>query len=458
MTDADQYYMHEFDLDEDLKKPKKSRKYIATLHQTDTRGNESNADYGVNDNDPNTSFDPTINMAYLDPTENVADPSASSMAAAAAAAAAAASGRPSFRKRVNLDTDKLLDPEKGLDYVMKNARKRIRISKQNSTLDNLSSITQFYQLWAHNLYPKAKFKDFLLMAENLGNQIEIKSYRRDLYTKELEEGIDTKKYDKNVHDTNPTESNENQNNNAFIPQSKGLFVEDKTSAIPADSLGVVDYRKHESESSFDLVEQIAAFAGAFSNKQKLEKDCHNLVEKSVTDHIGSEKFFGVNISKKYYDLFEQLGKHELLTKEMKIEIKNVMLGAVPSSYLNMLNILIENGNTWCNLEGNDSTVSEFVDLPVHQTPKGIDHSKTGKNKENEVSAQITYNDNNDDENDDDDDELISAYSQKLPNNESATPQANTQPQDNSAENRFPVEEQYGEEEEDEMALMREFDI
>lgn len=89
------------------------------------------------------------------------------------------------RPQVKLTAERLMG-EKGLPYVMKHAPKRVRISKRRNAHDNLSHMIQFYQLWAHELYPKARFGDFLKLCQSLGKSDRVlREYRKDLYREEL---------------------------------------------------------------------------------------------------------------------------------------------------------------------------------------------------------------------------------------------------------------------------------
>lgn len=89
------------------------------------------------------------------------------------------------RPQVKLTAERLIG-EKGLPYVMKNAPKRVRISKRRNAHDNLSHIVQFYQLWAHELFPKARFNDFIKLCQSLGkNDKLLREYRKNLYREEL---------------------------------------------------------------------------------------------------------------------------------------------------------------------------------------------------------------------------------------------------------------------------------
>ncbi|CAI4035525.1 hypothetical protein SMKI_13G1740 [Saccharomyces mikatae IFO 1815] len=89
------------------------------------------------------------------------------------------------RPQVKLTAEKLLS-DKGLPYILKNAHKRIRISSRKNSYDNLSGIIQFYQLWAHELFPKAKFKDFMKICQTMGKTDPVlREYRVSLFRDEM---------------------------------------------------------------------------------------------------------------------------------------------------------------------------------------------------------------------------------------------------------------------------------
>lgn len=126
--------------------------------------------------DPDTSLplDPTaINSTGLDldPEASLQDPTA----------VVTRTRRP----QVKLTAEKLCSA-KGLPLIMKSAPKRVRISKRRSSYDNLCHILQFYQLWAHELFPKAKFNDFVAICRTLGkSDPQLRAYRIDLLRREL---------------------------------------------------------------------------------------------------------------------------------------------------------------------------------------------------------------------------------------------------------------------------------
>lgn len=89
------------------------------------------------------------------------------------------------RTMMKLDCEKLLS-SKGLPHLLKTGPKRARISKHKDEYQNLCHFLQFYQLWAHELYPKAKFRDFVIMCDRLGKgNGDLREYRMRMLSAEL---------------------------------------------------------------------------------------------------------------------------------------------------------------------------------------------------------------------------------------------------------------------------------
>lgn len=137
--------------------------------------------YGADPTIPNV--DPTVDPTNVDPTIPL-DPTDVGSTALDPTVIAVKTRRP----QVKLTTERLLS-NGGLPYVMKKAPKSIRISSRKNAQQNLSQIVQFYQLWAHELFPKAKFRDFIKLCETLGKTDKtLREYRSNLYRAEM--GID----------------------------------------------------------------------------------------------------------------------------------------------------------------------------------------------------------------------------------------------------------------------------
>ena len=131
------------------------------------------------------AIDPTIPIDPTDPTLPARDPTIIDPTAVDPTEVAVKARRP----QVKLTAEKLMSP-KGLPYVMKKAPKVIRISNsRRSAHDNLSKIIMFYHVWAHSLFPKAKFRDFVKLCNTLGkNDSVLREYRMNLFRADM--GID----------------------------------------------------------------------------------------------------------------------------------------------------------------------------------------------------------------------------------------------------------------------------
>ncbi|CUM45586.1 uncharacterized protein AC631_03744 [Debaryomyces fabryi] len=115
-------------------------------------------------------------------------------------------------KVAKIDNERIFNKQKGLNYVIQNHSKLIRVFQKNdkalqktlsskrtslsskavrhlkheNEFKNLSSMLQFYQLWCHGLFPKAKFKDCLQLVRSFGSKSgQLKLYRRELIEQEL---------------------------------------------------------------------------------------------------------------------------------------------------------------------------------------------------------------------------------------------------------------------------------
>ncbi|CDO96550.1 unnamed protein product [Kluyveromyces dobzhanskii CBS 2104] len=118
----------------------------------------------------------------LDPTVSGLDPTMAGESEVGDPTVLSATTR---KPRIKLTAEKLLS-KKGLPYLVKHAPRSCRVNKKKSAYDNLTNILQFYQLWAHDLYPRAKFKDFISLCESLGkNDKELREYRINLVRKDM---------------------------------------------------------------------------------------------------------------------------------------------------------------------------------------------------------------------------------------------------------------------------------
>ncbi|KAK5782096.1 hypothetical protein RI543_000418 [Arxiozyma heterogenica] len=115
------------------------------------------------------------------------------------------------RAQVKLTGERLMDSERGLPYLMKIGKKRLHISSKKSNFENLSSIIRIYQLWAHQLYPKAKFNDFIILCQQLGKSDKmLREFRKNVIRKEL--GISSVGKNENTVSTTPVTTTHNTDN------------------------------------------------------------------------------------------------------------------------------------------------------------------------------------------------------------------------------------------------------
>lgn len=161
-------------------------------------------------------------------------------------------------KIAKIDNERVFN-EKGLPYLTKNHQKVVRtlrkkdkeflkVSKPSKSAkyqheyDNLETVLQFYQIWCHNLFPKARFKDCIQLLRRLGRtSSQLKLYRRELIELELnkirvEKGIiDEHHSDDDIYATPAepvvVENDDDEDDWSFMnrPKNKrrnGLFVDE----------------------------------------------------------------------------------------------------------------------------------------------------------------------------------------------------------------------------------------
>ncbi|GMM33897.1 Csm3 protein [Saccharomycopsis crataegensis] len=178
------------------------------------------------------------------------------------------------RKVVSLSEDQLLSNH-GLPYIKRNLEKRVkfqsstRISKSTNKkhvsftteYDNATKLLQFYQLWAHKVFPKANFENFLQICytKHSLSKGRVLSYRRQcisdeqdrLFNRHMEEnqalvseegianqetnnvshanddGSSEKRKDDGPNSTNNDNAfSDTEMNNVVIRRSNGLFVQE----------------------------------------------------------------------------------------------------------------------------------------------------------------------------------------------------------------------------------------
>lgn len=113
-------------------------------------------------------------------------------------------------KIAKIDEERIFNKQKGIHYIIQNHRKLQKIFERNEhriwkkyrnhslssdmkkqikhevEYENMTSILQFYQLWCHGLFPKARFRDCIQMLRAFGSKSsQLKLYRRELIEREI---------------------------------------------------------------------------------------------------------------------------------------------------------------------------------------------------------------------------------------------------------------------------------
>ncbi|PWW75540.1 Swi3-domain-containing protein [Tuber magnatum] len=83
------------------------------------------------------------------------------------------------RKRINakLDEARLLREDIGIPKLRREAPKRLRFKGKGHEYRDAAKLLSYYQLWADDLYKKAKFRDTLQIIEKLGHSRRMKMER-----------------------------------------------------------------------------------------------------------------------------------------------------------------------------------------------------------------------------------------------------------------------------------------
>ncbi|CCE82823.1 Piso0_002573 [Millerozyma farinosa CBS 7064] len=113
-------------------------------------------------------------------------------------------------KIAKIDEERIFNKQKGIHYIIQNHRKLEKIFERNENriwkkyrnhslssdmkkqikheveYENMTSMLQFYQLWCHGLFPKARFRDCIQMLRAFGSKSsQLKLYRRELVEREI---------------------------------------------------------------------------------------------------------------------------------------------------------------------------------------------------------------------------------------------------------------------------------
>lgn len=84
-----------------------------------------------------------------------------------------------------LDDQRLLS-DKGLPRLQSEVTQKLKFKGKGHEFSDLAKLVEAYQFWAHDLYPKAKFRDSIKMISKIGKTNVMKAHRRSLIDARLE--------------------------------------------------------------------------------------------------------------------------------------------------------------------------------------------------------------------------------------------------------------------------------
>ncbi|KAG5438010.1 hypothetical protein PCANB_000357 [Pneumocystis canis] len=98
-----------------------------------------------------------------------------------------------------LDDERLLS-EKGLVRIMYQAPQRIRWKGKGHEFSDLQRLLSYYQVWAHELFPKARFREVLRMIQKCGHLKRVRVQRTQWIRSKWEKGMEQEQDDLKIGD------------------------------------------------------------------------------------------------------------------------------------------------------------------------------------------------------------------------------------------------------------------
>lgn len=96
-----------------------------------------------------------------------------------------------------LDENRLLSAH-GISAFRSNVVKKFKLRGKGHEREDLANLLGGYQLWAHSLFPKANFADFIQMCKKAGSTRTIKMYRRQWLEEEKTNGARAQEQENNA--------------------------------------------------------------------------------------------------------------------------------------------------------------------------------------------------------------------------------------------------------------------
>ncbi|KAH3686534.1 hypothetical protein WICPIJ_002485 [Wickerhamomyces pijperi] len=203
------------------------------------------------------------------------------------------------RTRPKITPDLLLS-KKGLPYIYDNRKRIIKnLTKSSKPAKNLANFLRIYQLWAHELFPLAKFEDFTQLVSKHGSSQVVKNFRKEWINEDMSSVQGSNTTSNNYDFATVTETN---NNNRGQPRDENVEAEPPTptrdTQQQSNSLFVDEDDEEElytttsaaHEASNPATEEVAENTAESNEATKITTSTS--VPTQATDQVESDEFEG----------------------------------------------------------------------------------------------------------------------------------------------------------------------
>ncbi|RPA87163.1 Swi3-domain-containing protein [Ascobolus immersus RN42] len=245
--------------------------------------------------------------------------------------------------RAKLDADRLLGPN-GLEKIRKDAPKKLKFKGKGHEYKDCAKLLAFYQLWAHDLFPKAKFRDTLSMIEKLGHNRRIQVARtyyidEDKRAKAKAEEEEMEKNTERIGDQEASTAPPAKTSTATNDVPDEMDMEDIFGAPPAAARSSPP-EEGDIFDDFDDAAFDAEFAAAFAERdEEKAKEREAIRQKNLADmearrkekEKATEQQPSASNTGYKSTLDPDFDEDELFAEPARRPVDTVMSGALPSA-------------------------------------------------------------------------------------------------------------------------------
>ncbi|OWB74349.1 hypothetical protein B5S31_g4138 [[Candida] boidinii] len=308
------------------------------------------------------------------------------------------------RRKLQVLTDEILISKRGLPNLKKQLNK-FKFNKKPKKLssyekyksleygndynyENLTKLLYTYQLWGHNILPKAKFKNFINSINRSVNKPLVRQYIRQLIEDEIDSkmnnGIDVTGNDVDNHDHQQDDQQNDDDSVHIDPPSDSLFISSVQPEEEKEDEGEELYTKAlekepNSKNSEGLFDFITSGITTTTETTEITTDQDKGIDKATLDEGEVEAFeikknesiLGFELNTKDIKLAKEIEKNQKLSKLKQRQIESELIKKIEFEKQNDLLILkqfksndINNNNN--NITDNDNTLSSSKIYPQSQ--------------------------------------------------------------------------------------------